>query len=189
MLRRYPGSPLLARALLRPGDRLILTERHPADHATLEAEFAGDRQVAVHFEDGYRAPESFMPPPQRRGLVLMDPAFEMKGEYQRLLDAVQRIHRRWATGTVAVWYPIGEREQSSRFHKSLKALGIPAILCAELGLYPYDNPNRLCGSGMVILNPPWQLDLALQRMLPELLGRLRVDERGETRTEWLLEAS
>lgn len=188
ILRRYPGSPRLARALLRPGDRLILTERHPADHPMLEAEFAGDRQVRVHFKDGYRAPESFMPPPERRGLAIIDPAFEMKGELQRLLDAVQRIHRRWATGTVAVWYPIGEREQSGRFHKALMALGIPAILCAELGLYPYDNPHRLCGSGMVIVNPPWQIDLALQRMLPELLGRLGVGDRGQTRIDWLAKA-
>ncbi len=187
-LRRYPGSPRLARALLRPGDRLILVERHPADHPMLEAEFAGDRQVAVHFKDGYRAPETFMPPPERRGLVLMDPAFEIKGEFQRLLDALQRIHRRWATGMVAVWYPIGEREQSSRFHKALKTLGIPATLCTELGLLPYNNPNRLCGSGMVILNSPWQIDLALRRMLPELLERLRIGGRGQTRVDWLVEA-
>jgi 23S rRNA (adenine2030-N6)-methyltransferase len=184
----YPGSPRLARALLRPGDRLILTERHPADYPLLQAEFAGDRQVAVHFKDGYGTLEAFLPPRERRGLVLMDPAFEIKGEYRRLLDAVQRIHRRWATGTVAIWYPIGEREHSDRFHRDLKALGIPSILCAELGLYPYDTRNRLCGSGMVILNPPWQLDQTLQRMLPELLERLRVDERGETRVDWLAEA-
>jgi 23S rRNA (adenine2030-N6)-methyltransferase len=166
---------------------LILTERHPADHPPLEAEFAGDRQVAVHFKDGYTAPEAFTPPRERRGLVLMDPAFEMKGEFHRLLDAVQRIHRRWASGTVAVWYPIGERAPSERFHRELKGLGIPAILCAELGLYPYDTPNRLGGSGMVILNPPWQTDLALARMLPEILQRLRRDNPGQTRVQWLVE--
>jgi 23S rRNA (adenine2030-N6)-methyltransferase len=188
LLRRYPGSPRLARALLRPADRLILTERHPTDHAMLEAEFAGDRQVAVHFQDGYTAPESCMPPSQRRGLVLMDPAFELKGEFKRLLDAVQRINRRWATGTVAIWYPIGERTESERFHKALQGLGRPGILCAELGLYAYDNPRGLSGSGMVIVNPPWQLDLALRRLLPELLERLRVGDFGQTRVEWLVAA-
>ena len=124
-LRHYPGSPRLIRALLRPGDRLILTERHPADHPALAAQFAGDRQVAVYFKDGYTTPESFMPPPERRGLVLMDPAFELKGEFQRLLDAVQRIHRRWASATVAVWYPIGERTPSERFHRALRGSASP----------------------------------------------------------------
>lgn len=184
-LRRYPGSPRIARALLRPGDRLVLTERHPSDHPTLANAFAGDRQVRVHFKDGYTAPEAFMPPPERRGLVLMDPAFELQGEFQRLLDAVQRIQRRWATATVAIWYPIGETGPSERFQRAIQGLGIPA-LCAELGLYPYDRPRGLSGSGMVVLNPPWQIDLALARLLPEILARLRQDERGQTRLDWLV---
>ncbi len=187
-LRHYPGSPRLIRALLRPGDRLILTERHPADHPALAAQFAGDRQVAVYFKDGYTTPESFMPPPERRGLVLMDPAFELKGEFQRLLDAVQRIHRRWASATVAVWYPIGERTPSERFHRALRGLGIPAILCAELGLSLYNKPRGLSGSGMVIVNPPWQTDMALRRLLPEILERLRIGNDGQTRVEWLVAA-
>ena len=173
------------RALLRPGDRLVLTERHPSDHPTLANAFAGDRQVRVHFKDGYTAPEAFMPPPERRGLVLMDPAFELQGEFQRLLDAVQRIQRRWATATVAIWYPIGETGPSERFQRAIQGLGIPA-LCAELGLYPYDRPRGLSGSGMVVLNPPWQIDLALARLLPEILARLRQDERGQTRLDWLV---
>jgi 23S rRNA (adenine2030-N6)-methyltransferase len=173
-LRWYPGSPCLARALLRPGDGLILCERHPADHSLLRAEFAGDPQVAVHFRDGYEAPAALMPPPQRRGLVLMDPSFEMPGEFARLTAALTTIQRRWAGAVVAIWYPIIEREPSGGFLDRLKGLGIPGILCAELGVAPYRGPQGLRGSGMLIVNPPWGLAGTLERLLPELLARLRL---------------
>lgn len=187
-LSYYPGSPRLARAVLRPSDRLILTERHPADHAALKTEFAGDRQVAVHHADGYAALKAFLPPLERRGLVFIDPAFELKDEFDRLVEAVQRIHRRWANGIIALWYPILDRTPSLRLHRALQQLKIPAILCAELGLYPYDAPLGLHGSGMIIINPPWRLDETLARLLPELLSRLRVGDHGQTRLEWLAAA-
>jgi 23S rRNA (adenine2030-N6)-methyltransferase len=202
-LRWYPGSPLLARALLRPGDGLILCELHPADHAALRARFAADPQVAVHRRDGHEAPQALMPPPQRRGLVLLDPSFEMPGEFAQLLDpsfempgefaqltaALTTIARRWAGAVVAIWYPIIERESSLEFLRRLQGLGLPGILCAELGLRPYRGPKGLHGSGMVILNPPWGLDAALARLLPELLARLRAGTAGETRLEWLVPAA
>jgi 23S rRNA (adenine2030-N6)-methyltransferase len=187
-LRHYPGSPRLARALLRPGDRLILTELHPADHAALKAEFAGDRQTAVHHQDGYVALKGFLPPPERRGLVLLDPAYELKDEFDRLIEAVRMIHRRWAGGVIAIWYPILDRAPSQRWQCALQALAIPALLCAELGLHPYDGPPGLHGCGMIIVNPPWQFDSLLNRLLPELLRRLRVGDFGQTRLEWLAAA-
>ncbi|MDG4552558.1 MAG: 23S rRNA (adenine(2030)-N(6))-methyltransferase RlmJ [Candidatus Contendobacter sp.] len=187
-LRHYPGSPRIARALLRPRDRLILTELHPAEHAALKAEFAGDRQVLVHHADGYAALKALLPPLERRGLVLMDPAYELKDEFDRLLAAVQVIHRRWATGIIAVWYPILDRAPSLRWQRTLQAMEIPALLCAELGLYPYDGPPGLHGCGMILINPPWKLDETLGRLLPELLRWLRVGERGQTRLEWLTPA-
>ena len=182
-LRYYPGSPRIARNLLRPADRLILTERHPADYAMLKAEFTGDRQVAVHHQDGYTALKAFLPPPERRGLVFIDPSFELKDEFDRLIAAVQLIHRRWASGIIAIWYPILDRAPSLRWQQTLKNLGIPAMLCAELGLYPYDTPFGLHGNGMMIINPPWQLDETLGRLLPELLQKLRVGNDGQTRLE------
>lgn len=187
-LRWYPGSPRIARALLRPGDRLVLTELHPGDHPRLEAEFAGDRQVAVHHADGYAALPSFLPPPERRGLAFVDPAYELKDEFDRLIEAVRAIHRRWAGGIVAIWYPILDRAPSLRFQRVLRGLEIPAILCAELGLYPYDGPPSLHGCGMIVVNPPWRLDETLNRLLPELLRSLRVGEHGQTRLEWLAPA-
>jgi 23S rRNA (adenine2030-N6)-methyltransferase len=187
-LRWYPGSPRIARALLRPGDRLVLTELHPGDHPVLKAEFARDRQVAVHHIDGYAALEAFLPPPERRGLVFLDPAFELRDEFDRLIEAVRAIHRRWASGIVAIWYPILDRAPSLRFQRQLRELEIPAILCAELGLYPYDGPPGLHGCGMTIVNPPWRLDATLNRLLPELLRVLRTGEHGQTRLEWLAPA-
>ncbi|HRZ53800.1 MAG TPA: 23S rRNA (adenine(2030)-N(6))-methyltransferase RlmJ [Candidatus Contendobacter sp.] len=184
-LQYYPGSPRLVRALLRPGDRLLLTELHPAEHVALKTEFAGDRQVAVHHQDGYAALKALLPPLERRGLVLLDPAYELKDEFDRLIEAVQVIHRRWATGIIAIWYPILDRAPSLRWQRNLQQLAIPAILCAELGLYPYDVPLGLHGAGMVILNPPWKLDETLGRLLPELLQLLGVGDHGQTRLEWL----
>ena len=184
-LRVYPGSPRIARALLRPGDRLTLTELHPTEHAALQTEFAGDRQVAVHHQDGYAALRALLPPPERRGLVLVDPAYELKIEFDRLTEAVRVIHRRWANGIIALWYPILDRAPSLRWQRTLQTLAIPAMLCVELGLYPYDGPPGLHGCGMILINPPWQLDETLDRLLPELLQCLRVGDHGQTRLEWL----
>lgn len=181
-LRYYPGSPRIARDLLRPADRLILIERHPADHALLKTEFTGDRQVAVHHQDGYTALKAFLPPPERRGLVFIDPSFELKDEFDRLTEAIKRTHRRWAGGIIAIWYPILDRAPSLHWQQNLRKLGIP-MLCAELGLYPYDAPFGLHGNGMIIINPPWQLDATLGRLLPELLENLRVGNDGQTRLE------
>lgn len=185
VLRWYPGSPRIIRDLLRPDDRLILTELHPAEFPLLKAEFRGDRQVAVHHADGYSQIKAFLPPPQRRGLVLLDPAYEFKGEFERLLEAVRLIQRRWANAIIAIWYPIRERAPSLRFQQLLSESSITGILCAELSVYAADGPLRLRGCGMILINPPWMLKETLDRLLLELLGFLQVTDQGETRLEWL----
>ncbi|NJM13752.1 MAG: 23S rRNA (adenine(2030)-N(6))-methyltransferase RlmJ [Synechococcaceae cyanobacterium SM1_2_3] len=118
----------------------------------------------------------------------MDPPYELKDEFDRLLDAVQLIHRRWASGMIAIWYPILDRAPSLRWQHALQQLAIPAVLCAELGLHPYDAPLGLHGCGLIIINPPWQLDQTLSHLLPELLQRLRIGEHGQIRLEWLVNA-
>lgn len=188
-LRWYPGSPRIARDLLRPVDRLALTELHPNEFPRLAAEFGRDRQVTIRQTDGYAALESFLPPPERRGLVLLDPAYEAKDEFSRVAAAVHLIHRRWANGGIAIWYPILDRAPSLRFQRSLQESGIPAILCAELRLYPSDGPPGLRGCGMIMINPPWKLEATLQRLLPELLHSLQGGEHGQIRLEWLTSAS
>ncbi len=188
-LRVYPGSPRLMRDLLRLEDRLTLTELHPGDYPALKAEFAGDRQVVARHADGYASLKGFLPPPERRGLVFIDPAFELRDEFDRLARAAQTMRQRWATGTMAIWYPILDRAPSLRFQRNLRELGIPAMLCAELGLHPYDRPVGLHGCGMILINPPWKLDETLNRLLPELLAILRTGEPGQTRLEWLTPAN
>ena len=183
--RWYPGSPRVARALMRPGDRLVLAEAHPEDAATLKREFAGDAQVAAHQRDGYLALKAFLPPPERRGLVLIDPPYEDAGEAGRLVAGLQAAHRRWPTGVYALWYPIKERPWVWRLHDALAATGIPRQLVVELTIRPEDDFRRLNGCGLVVVNPPWRLDESLRELLPWLRGAL-ADRDGGWRVDWLV---
>jgi len=184
-LRWYPGSPRLARALMRPGDRLVLAELHPEDAAALKREFAGDAQVAVHRRDGWGALKAFLPPAERRGLVLIDPPYESADEAARLIAGFAEAHRRWPTGVYALWYPIKERPWVWRLHEALAATGIPRQLVAELTLYPEDDWRRLNGCGLVVVNPPWRLEAALGEALGWLHGVLGLGGGG-ARVDWLV---
>jgi 23S rRNA (adenine2030-N6)-methyltransferase len=186
-LRYYPGSPRLVRALLRPQDRMVLTELHPTDFETLKEEFAGDRQVAVHHLDGYQGLKSFLPPKERRGLVLIDPAFEDSEEFKQLAGHLQTAVHRWTTGIYAIWYPLVADYPLARFHRAIKNSGIPKVLLIELSVYPEDNPVGLNGSGVLIVNPPWLIDEQLEGLLPRLWKSLSVNGQGGYRMEWLRE--
>jgi 23S rRNA (adenine2030-N6)-methyltransferase len=185
-IRWYPGSPALARALIRPNDRLILYELHPEDARTLARFFAGDHRVAVHHADGYGALKAVLPPAERRGLVLIDPPFEEKDEFARIVRGLRQAHRRWATGIYAIWYAIKDRAPIQAFHDALAAAGIRRILVCELLRFPADDPARLNGAGLIIVNPPWQLDTALADLLPELQRRFGAAQRGRARIEMLV---
>jgi 23S rRNA (adenine2030-N6)-methyltransferase len=169
-LRRYPGSPELVRGLMRPQDRMALVELHPEDVEVLRSRFHGDRRVGVHHLDGYTAARGLLPPAERRGLVLMDPPFEVRDEFDRLLAALRRARRLWPTGIYMAWYPVKGREAVDRFHREIAARGGPETLAAELMLRPADDPFRLNGSGLLIINPPWRLAEAMEAMLPWLAG-------------------
>jgi 23S rRNA (adenine2030-N6)-methyltransferase len=169
-LRRYPGSPELVRGLMRPQDRMALVELHPEDVETLRARFHGDRRVGVHHLDGYTAAKGLLPPAERRGLVLMDPPFEVKNEFERLLAALRRARKLWPTGLYMVWYPIKGREAVDSFLQAIADQGGPEALTVELLLRPAVDPFKLNGSGLLIINPPWQLRENLERILPWLTG-------------------
>ncbi|MGQ0663754.1 MAG: 23S rRNA (adenine(2030)-N(6))-methyltransferase RlmJ [Pseudomonadota bacterium] len=175
-LRWYPGSPGLALALLRPQDRLVLIELQPEDAKRLAAAMAGEPRVKVHAADGYTGLKAFLPPFERRGLVLIDPPFEDRDEFQRLARGLGHAHRRWASGIYLLWYPIKDRAPVRAFHDRLKATGIRRILVAEVLIRPDADPDRLNGCGLVVVNPPWRFEATLAALLPELLGRLA--ERG-----------
>ncbi|MBB3264329.1 23S rRNA (adenine2030-N6)-methyltransferase [Azospirillum sp. OGB3] len=184
-LRWYPGSPRLARALLREHDRLLLNELHPDDWQTLKAEFAGDRQVSAFKTDAYQALKAHLPPREKRGLVLIDPPFEQPDEFARMAEGLKAAHKRWSTGVYALWYPIKERAAVWRFQEAVENTGIRKILRVELTWHPEDTHLRLNGSGLLIVNPPWTLDDTLRAMLPALHTALPSTGGGCT-VDWLV---
>lgn len=183
--RYYPGSPLLAQHLLRPQDRLIACELHAEDSAELKRQLFPFKQAQVHHRDGYAALGAFLPPAEKRGLVLIDPPFEAPDEFTRLAEAVKSAHARWPQGLFMLWYPIKERPAIWRFHEQLIASGIPKILAAEFVYREETDHARLNGSGLILVNPPWQMDEKLKLFFAALHNRLQTDYQGE-RISWLM---
>lgn len=185
-LRTYPGSPLIAVGLARAQDRLVLFEREAHAHAVLKAEFARDRRVATPLADGYTGLKSILPPREGRGLVLIDPAYEQPDEFRRVLAGLQTGYDRWGNGIYAIWYPIKDRAANKNWRSAIAALGLRKTLIAELAAFPEDNAFRLNGCGMIIVNPPWQIDRALERGLAQLLSWLQRDTPGRCEVTWLV---
>lgn len=185
-LLAYPGSPRILRAAMGPDDRLAASELHPADADSLAREFAGDRQVTVQRMDGYQALRALLPPKERRGLVIVDPPFEETDEFRRLVQGLQQAYRRWATGIYALWYPIKGRRPIDAFHDDVIASGIRRIMAAELMIHDGDDPDRLNGCGLLIVNPPWHLMEQVQTLLAFLAPLLAQDGAGRWRSDWLV---
>jgi 23S rRNA (adenine2030-N6)-methyltransferase len=184
--RWYPGSPRIARHLLRQGDRMVLGELHSSEVPLLQREFARDRCVQVVRGDGYHLMKSHLPPPERRGLVLIDPSYERREEIEHLVTALREGHQRWATGIYAIWYPVMPKVPVAVLHRRIIAIGTPKVLCAELCVLPDDNPLGMNGAGMIIVNPPFQFDIELRQILPWLRQRLDVDAQGRAEIRWLV---
>lgn len=174
-LSHYPGSPLIARQLLRPGDILVANELHPDDHAALARLFARDPQTKVLQLDGWTALKSLLPPKERRGAILVDPPFEEAGELDRLVAGLKDAHRRFATGTVLLWFPIKALRPLDRFYAALSSLSLAKVLAIELFIRGPVDPERLNGTGLVVFNPPFTLADKLRTVLPELTRRLAVE--------------
>ncbi|MFU8797519.1 MAG: 23S rRNA (adenine(2030)-N(6))-methyltransferase RlmJ [Gammaproteobacteria bacterium] len=169
----YPGSATIAQTLLRPQDRMVLSELHPEVAALLKDQFKH-----VHIQNGYTTLKACTPPPERRGLILIDPCYEAPDEWKQLPTHVYNTWQRWKTGIYALWYPIKNQEIVSVFKSKMKRLGISNILVTELCPWPTENNQRLNGSGMMIINPPWQLETELKAALPCLLDVLRQHPKG-----------
>jgi 23S rRNA (adenine2030-N6)-methyltransferase len=168
-LRRYPGSPRLIRAALRPADRFIACELHAEDALALRREFAGDRAVEVRQEDGYKVLKAMLPPPERRGLVLIDPPFEATDEFERLSRAVRQGLRRFATGCYALWYPIKDEAAAAAFVAALEA---PKRLVMELRVPGEAGATKLTACGLAVINPPWRFEEAMAEALPWIAATL-----------------
>ena len=188
-LKTYPGSPALARAWLRPQDRLIACEIEPQAAAALRQNLRGDTRIKTLEIDGWTALGAYVPPMERRGLVLVDPPFEQDSDFFRLARGLTAAHRKWATGIYALWYPIKGRSEPDALAKSLRRLGIAKMLCAELIVAPLSDPTRLNGCGLILVNPPWTLESELSVLLPALAGILGRDGKGGFKLDRLTRAA
>jgi 23S rRNA (adenine2030-N6)-methyltransferase len=172
-LQHYPGSPMLARALLRPQDQLRLFELHPADHAALVAQLGGVKRIDIRQADGYAALKSQLPPPTRRALVLVDPSYEGHADYGRVVQTLREALRRFAQGVYMVWYPVVTKPGAAAMVQGLKTSAPAGWLHARLTLQQPDSLGYgLAGSGLLLINPPHTLHGQLQDLLPWLVQRL-----------------
>jgi 23S rRNA (adenine2030-N6)-methyltransferase len=181
----YPGSPALARAWLRPQDRLIACEMEPRAAAALDRNLRGDVRIKTIEIDGWTALSAYVPPPERRGVVLVDPPFEDAGDFHRLSHGLAEAHRKWATGIFALWYPVKDRGEPDALAKRLRRLGIGKLLRAELHVAPRSDATRLNGAGLILVNPPWTLERELSVLLPALVDILGRDNQGGFALDWL----
>ena len=185
-LLHYPGSPRIARRLMRSDDRLVLYELNKDDCATLTNVFSGVRHTAIHNQDGFSAIKAFLPPKERRGLTFIDAAFDQADEFARITRAIKEAHTRFATGMIAVWYPLMAPAAMLAFARSLKASKLPKTLQLELTIYPEDFTEHIRGSGMIVVNPPFGLDQEAPPLLDWLWRALSPEKQGGTRCEWLV---
>ncbi|WP_369835009.1 23S rRNA (adenine(2030)-N(6))-methyltransferase RlmJ [Cronobacter universalis] len=185
-LRYYPGSPLIARQLLRPQDSLQLTELHPSDFPLLRGEFQKDERARVERADGYQQLKSKLPPASRRGLILIDPPYEIKTDYQAVVQGINEGYKRFATGVYALWYPVVLRNQIKRMMNDLESIGIRRILQIELAVRPDSDQRGMTASGMIVINPPWKLEQQMATLLPWLHKALVPAGTGHTTLKWVV---
>jgi 23S rRNA (adenine2030-N6)-methyltransferase len=157
-LPRYPGSPALIAGSLRLQDRALFVELMPAEARAAEREIESLGRTRTEIGDGYAALKAFLPPDERRGLVLIDPPYESLDELKLMLQAFMEAYRRWPNGIFLMWYPIRSAAQRSMVHARFEALRIPKMLFADLAIHPDDAGLGLAGSGLMIVNPPYGAD-------------------------------
>jgi 23S rRNA (adenine2030-N6)-methyltransferase len=186
----YPGSPALAQKLTRAQDRMIFCDAHPQVIPALTRRLGRDPRIKVIEIDGYRALNAFVPPRERRGLVLVDPPFESKAEFEMLKAALRLAVAKWPTGIFAIWFPIKDKDAVAQFVSSLAAdlpsQGIKNALYLRLGVAAARSDAPLAASGLIILNPPFTLDVEARLILPYLGETMATMGRGDVEVAWLV---
>ncbi len=178
-LRNYPGSPQIALQMLRPQDRMRLFEKHTTEIRVLQQNLGEDRRSIVYAGDGFEGLKAMLPPPSRRGVILIDPSYEDKADYKRTKQALVDALIRFATGTYAVWYPLVQRREARQLPDSLKLAGADDWLNVSLTVKePAADGYGLHGSGLFIVNPPWTLADTLRQTMPWLVDTLAQDPEG-----------
>jgi len=186
---QYPGSPMIAETISRSIDRLVLCEWHPEEYLFLKHLFKGNKRVACHERDGYEALKALLPPVEKRGLILIDPSFEQKTEWEDILIALSAGLKKFPTGIYAIWYPIKDLKAVKSFIFSLRklkeSLNLSEALRIEMTVYPEDADFKMMGTGMIVLNPPWQFEAEFEKCLPVLWEMLSVNRAGSFSIEHL----
>lgn len=183
-LRVYPGSPWIAQRLLRPGDRMVLSDLQAADAETLQSNFASERNVSVLHQDADQTLKAHLPPKERRGLVLIDPSFDVADAFHQLVRSLRAAHTRWSTGVFAVWYPLMGPSTVRAFERSLIDTDIRKMLRIELSIHPENWIESLRGCGLLVINPPFGFE-AEARSIVEWLAPALAGNEGHSKISWL----
>lgn len=184
-LMRYPGSPLVALTLMRKTDRLVANELHPEDAAALDDAIGGDGRAKVLQLDAYVSLKSLLPPPERRGVVLIDPPFEARDEFSQLLRGLREATRRFATGIYLIWHPIKDRSAVTAFHDEIMAARYAKAMALELVVGATPNAFALNACGLVVINPPHTLEAATATLLPYFAQCLAQGPGSVSHVRWL----
>jgi 23S rRNA (adenine2030-N6)-methyltransferase len=184
-LQEYPGSPWIAQSILREQDRARLFELHPNEYQGLYTMFASNRRFKTEQRDGFQALNEVLPPVERRAVVLIDPSYEVKTDYQTVLQSVKTAYKKFPTGVYLIWYPVVNRNQINRFEQGFADSGIRNVLLAELAVKADSEQGGMTASGMIIINPPWLLAESLKSTLP-YLQRVLGDGMGGFRLKQLV---
>ena len=185
-LNRYPGSPLIIKQFLRSKDRLFLYELHSTEIKLLSTAVNRDRRIKVFHSDGLKSAVGLLPPIEHRGLVLIDPSYEIKSDYKLVIETLIQMHKRFATGTYALWYPVVERGRNQQFEKAIKTSEIKNVQLFELGIKTDTHEHGMTASGMIVINPPWTLAADMKQILPWLADILGIEDTGLYRIETLV---
>ncbi|MFQ3230542.1 23S rRNA (adenine(2030)-N(6))-methyltransferase RlmJ [Reinekea sp.] len=171
-IQYYPGSPAIAKHFLRKIDRAWLYELHPADVKTLTRNMSGHRKTRIECSDGLKGLIANTPPVSRRGLVLIDPSYELKNEYEKVFSALKQAYQKFPSGTYALWYPVVERRKIETLCKKFASNGIKNAQRFEFGITPDSNEHGMTSAGMIVVNPPWTLFDKMSKLLPKLSKQL-----------------
>ncbi len=183
---RSVGSPFICRSLLRSTARLFLYELHSIDYKQLVSAIGKDKRVRIFHSDGLQGAISLLPPQERRGLVLIDPSYEIKTDYSAAVETLQALYKRFATGTYALWYPVVKRKRNQKLEQAIKTSGIKNVQLFELAVQADNDEHGMTACGMIIINPPWTLASDMQQVLPYLADLLGEAGAGFYRVETLV---
>ncbi len=171
----YPGSAEIAAHLLRDQDNSWLFELHSEDYVLLEQQYKSVRRIKLRNEDGFNALAGLLPTQSRRALVLIDPPYELKEDYQRIIESVKKAYQKMPQAIFAIWYPVVDRRRILEIQRKFKHSGIRNIVRYELGLQADTQEYGMTSAGMIVINPPWTLTKTVSSILPALATQLSTD--------------